>query len=139
MFLWPTVPAAGYFFDVKKSNQKTVGTYGFQTSLMHPVIVFAIPGHLPGYRAMTSDVPSAGRPLFFIQEKKRRPPSSLKAEGIRNLLHPSKIKLSSIIKQRTPVSREGDGAASFQDEKQRSGTEAITWLPGRLPWMAAAF
>ncbi len=38
-----------------------------------------------------------------------------------------------------PVSKEGDGAASFQEEKQRSGTEAITLLPVKWPWMAAAF
>ena len=57
-------------------------TYGFQASLMRPVIVFAIPGLLSGYRAMAFDVPSAGRPLFFILEKRRRPPSSLKAAGI---------------------------------------------------------
>ncbi len=72
----------GLLFWRQKSNQKTAGTYGFRTSLMHPVIVFAIPGLLSGYRAMAFDVPFAGRPPFFIREKRRRPPSSLKAAGI---------------------------------------------------------
>ena len=79
--------AGGLLFWRQKSNQKTVGTYGFQASLMHPIIVFAIPGLLSGYRAMASDVPSAGRPPFFIREKRRHPPSSLKAASIRNLVH----------------------------------------------------
>ena len=78
-----------------KSNQKGAGTYGFPSSLMHPVIVFVIPGLLSGYGAMAFDVPFAGRPPFFILEKRRRPPSSLKAVGNQNLVHPSNIKLSS--------------------------------------------
>ena len=82
LFLLAHGSDGGLLFWRQKSNQKTVGTYGFQASLMHPVIVFAIPGLLSGYRAMAFEVPFAGRPPFFLLEKRRRSPSSLKAAGL---------------------------------------------------------
>ncbi len=59
----------GLLFWRQKSNQKTVGTYGFQASLMHPVIVFAIPGLLSGYRVLAFDVPSAGDRCFSSRKR----------------------------------------------------------------------
>ncbi len=59
----------GLLFWRQKSNQKTVGTYGFQASLMHPVIVFAIPGLLSGYWVLASEVPSAGDRHFSSSKR----------------------------------------------------------------------
>ena len=129
----------GSLLDRPKSNQKGAGTYGFPSSLYASGNRLRHPWPSAWLLGLDFRCPLRWRPLFFIQEKKRRPPSSLKAAGIRNLVHLPNIELSSITKQRAPVSKEGDGAASFQEEKQRSGTEAMTLLPDRRPWMAAAF
>jgi len=95
LFLWPTVPTAGYFLLAQKVTKKAPAPTDSGPPFMHPVIVFAIPGLLSGYRVLAFDVPFAGRPLFFIQEKKRRPPSSLKTGGYLKIkwpLHSHRIK-----------------------------------------------
>ena len=92
---------------------------------MHPVTVFAIHGHLTGYYAEASDVPSAGRPPFFILEKRRRPPSSLKAVGNQNLVHPSNIKLSSHNTITSTRLQGGRRRRFFSGEKTAIGDESL--------------
>jgi hypothetical protein len=74
-----TVPAAGNFLTALKSYQKGAETYGFRTSLYssrflvglrHPWPFDWQPGY--GFRP---------RPLFFIQEKKRRSTPSVESKG----------------------------------------------------------
>ena len=81
-FFGPRFRRRDYFWTAPKVTKKALEPTDSRPPLMHPVTVFAIPGLLSGNRALAFDVPSAGRPPFFILEKRRRPPSSLKAADI---------------------------------------------------------